>query len=153
QKVTEEIAQIRGIPMGKDVISPPAHTAFSTPMGLLQFIQKLRELSGGKPVGFKLCLGKRREFMAICKAMLETGIKPDFITIDGAEGGTGAAPQEFSDSVGTPLNDALIFIHNCLVGINLRSEIKLIASGKVSSGFNIAQKLALGADLCTSARG
>lgn len=152
-KVTEEIAQIRDVPMGKDVISPPAHSAFSTPIELLQFIQKLRDLSGGKPVGFKLCLGKRREFMAICKAMIETGILPDFITIDGAEGGTGAAPQEFSDSVGTPLNEALIYIHNCLVGLNLRKDIRLIVSGKISTGFNIAQKLALGADLCNAARG
>lgn len=153
KKVTKEISEIRGVDIGVDVISPPAHTAFSTPIGLLKFIEKLRTLSGGKPIGFKLCLGKRREFMAICKAMLETGILPDFITIDGAEGGTGAAPQEFSDSVGTPLNDALIFIHNCLVGLNLRSQIRIIVSGKVITGFNIAQKLALGADACNSARG
>jgi len=153
EKVTREIADIRGVEIGFDVLSPPAHTSFDTPIELLRFVQKLRDLSDGKPVGFKLCLGKRREFMAICKAMIETGIQPDFITIDGAEGGTGAAPQEFSDSVGTPLNDALIFIHNCLVGLNLRSEIKLIVSGKVATGFNLAQKLALGADLCNSARG
>jgi glutamate synthase domain-containing protein 2 len=152
-KVTEEIAAIRGVPMGQDIISPPAHSAFSTPIELMQFIKKLRDLSGGKPVGFKLCLGKRREFMAICKAMIETKILPDFIAIDGAEGGTGAAPQEFSDSIGTPLNEALIYIHNCLVGVNLRKEIKLIVAGRISSGFNIAQKIALGADICYSARG
>ncbi len=153
QKVTAEIAEIRDVPMGRDVISPPAHSAFETPVELLEFIEKLRTLSNGKPVGFKLCLGKKREFMAICKAMVETKILPDFITIDGAEGGTGAAPPEFSDSIGTPLNEALIFIHNCLVGLNLRSEMRLIVSGKISTGFNIAQKLALGADLCNSARG
>lgn len=153
KKVTREISLIRGVEMGVDVLSPPAHTAFDSPVGLLRFLKKLRELSGGKPVGFKLCLGKRREFMAICKAMLETGILPDFITVDGAEGGTGAAPQEFSDSVGTPLDDALIFIHNCLVGIRVRDQIRLIASGKVVTGFNIAQKISLGADICNSARG
>lgn len=152
-KVTAEIAQIRGVSQGKDVLSPPAHTAFSTPRGLLEFIARLRELSGGKPVGFKLCLGKHREFLAICKAMLQTGILPDFITVDGGEGGTGAAPMEFSDSVGTPLNDGLIFIHNALVGIGVRDQIKIICSGKVTTGFAIASKLALGADLCNSARG
>lgn len=153
RKVTEEISQIRGVPVGKDVLSPPAHTAFNSPEGLLQFLAKLRELSGGKPVGFKLCLGKRREFLAICKAMLKTKILPDFITVDGGEGGTGAAPLEFSNSVGTPLNDGLIFIHNALVGIGVREEIRVIASGKVTTGFAIASKLALGADLCNSARG
>lgn len=153
KKVTQEIAEIRGVELGRDVISPPSHSAFSTPRELLEFVSRLRVLSGGKPVGFKLCLGKRREFLAICKAMLETGITPDFITVDGGEGGTGAAPLEFSNSVGTPLNDALIFVHNSLIGINLRSQIKIIASGKVISGFAIASKLALGADLCNSARG
>lgn len=153
KKVTIEISKIRGIPMGKDVISPPAHTAFSTPIGLLDLVKTMREASGGKPVGFKLCLGKRREFLSIVKAMLETGITPDFITIDGAEGGTGAAPLEFSDSVGTPLDDALVFIHNALVGTNLREKIKLIAAGKISTGFHIVKKMALGADICNSARG
>lgn len=152
-KVTAEIAQIRGVPQGQDVLSPPAHSAFSTPRGLLEFVAQLRELSGGKPVGFKLCLGKHREFLGICKAMLETGILPDFITVDGGEGGTGAAPIEFADSVGTPLNDGLIFIHNSLVGIGVRDQIKIICSGKVTTGFAIASKLALGADLCNSARG
>ncbi|MEK7690787.1 MAG: FMN-binding glutamate synthase family protein, partial [Bdellovibrionota bacterium] len=153
KKVTREIAEIRGVEMGKDVVSPPAHSAFSSPMELLAFIQKLRDLSDGKPVGFKLCLGKRREFFALCKAMKETGITPDFITVDGGEGGTGAAPLEFSNSIGTPLNDALIFVHNALVGTELRDQIKVIASGKVTTGFHIAAKLALGADLCNSARG
>jgi glutamate synthase domain-containing protein 2 len=153
KKLTPEIISIRGVSPGKDVISPPSHTAFSSPVGLLEFIAKLREYSGGKPVGFKLCLGKRREFLSICKAMIETQITPDFITIDGAEGGTGAAPLEFSNSVGTPLRDALIFIHNSLVGINVRKDIRIIVSGKVVSGFQIAQNLALGADMCNSARG
>lgn len=152
-KVTKEISEIRGVEMGCDVLSPPAHSAFATPLELIKFIKTLRELSGGKPVGFKLCLGKRREFMAICKAMIQTDTFPDFITIDGAEGGTGAAPQEFSDSVGTPLNEALIYVHNCLVGLNIRKEIRLIASGKIATGFNLAQKIALGADLCNAARG
>lgn len=152
-KLTPEIVAIRGVVPGKDVISPPAHSAFSTPIELLEFLKKLRELSGGKPVGFKLCLGKHREFMSIVKAMLETGILPDFITVDGGEGGTGAAPVEFSNSVGTPLNDGLIFIHNALSGVGLRGEIRLIAAGKITTGFNIASKMALGADLCNSARG
>ncbi len=152
-KLTPEIVKIRGVVPGKDVISPPAHTAFSTPEGLLEFVARLRELSGGKPVGFKLCLGKHREFLAIVKAMLKTGILPDFITVDGAEGGTGAAPLEFSNSVGTPLNDALIFVHNSLVGAGIRDQIRLIVSGKITTGFNIAAKLALGADICNSARG
>ena len=152
-KVTQEISQIRGVEMGKDVISPPAHTAFSTPIQMLEFIQTLRETSGGKPVGFKFCVGKRREFFSIVKAMMKTKITPDFITIDGGEGGTGAAPLEFSNSVGTPLNDGLIFVHNALVGTHLRDQIKLIVSGKVTTGFNIASKIALGADLCNSARG
>lgn len=152
-KVTKEISLIRDVPMGQDVNSPPWHTAFNSPKGLLEFVARLRKLSGGKPVGFKLCLGKHREFMAICKAMIETGITPDFITVDGGEGGTGAAPLEFSNSIGTPLNEALVFVHNALVGINLRDQVKIIASGKVSTGINIFSKLALGADLCNSARG
>lgn len=152
-KLTQEIVEIRGVEMGKDVISPPAHTAFSTPVGLLEFVQKLREASGGKPVGFKMCLGKRREFLAIVKAMLKTQILPDFITVDGAEGGTGAAPLEFSDSVGTPLEDGLVFIHNALIGAGIRDQIKIIAAGKITTGFHIAKKMALGADLCNSARG
>ncbi len=153
EKVSKEIAEARGIPVGEDCLSPASHSAFSTPIELLEFVQTLRELSGGKPVGFKLCIGIRSQFMAICKAMLEIGIYPDFIVIDGAEGGTGAAPVEFCDSIGTPLNDGLIFAHNCLVGVNLRQHIRLIASGKIITGFDIATKIALGADICNSARG
>jgi glutamate synthase domain-containing protein 2 len=151
-KLTPEIAEIRRVALGEDVISPPAHTAFSTPLGLLQFLQLLREASGGKPVGFKLCVGKRHEFLGIVKAMLESGLMPDFITVDGAEGGTGAAPLEFSDSVGTPLSEGLAFVHYALVGAGLRDQIRVIASGKVNTGFQIATKVALGADMCNAAR-
>lgn len=136
-KVTEEIAKIRMLEMGKDAISPPMHPEFSTPIGLLEFVKKLRDLSGGKPVGFKLCLGHRTEFMSICKAMIKTGIKPDFITVDGAEGGTGAAPVAFTNRLGTPINEAITFVNNCLVGAKLREEIKLIASGKIATGYDI----------------
>lgn len=151
-KVTPEIAKIRHVEPGVDCVSPPKHSAFSTPVGLLEFVATLRKLSGGKPVGFKLCIGVRSEFMAICKAMLATNILPDFITVDGSEGGTGAAPIEFSNFIGMPLSEALIFVHNCLVGIGVRNKIKLIASGKVVTGFDIAKKLALGADMCNMAR-
>jgi len=151
-KVSKEIAGIRGVPMGKDVLSPPAHTAFSTPEGLLEFVVKLRDLTGGKPVGFKLCIGKRHEFMGICKAMLKTGITPDFITVDGAEGGTGAAPIEFSNRLGVPLNEGLCFVHNCLVGIGMRDRIRVIASAKIVTGFDLMEKIALGADMCNMAR-
>jgi glutamate synthase domain-containing protein 2 len=151
-KITPEIARIRDVPMGQDVISPSAHSEFSTPTELLDFVVRLRELSGGKPVGFKFCVGKRREFLAICKAMLETGNRPDFITVDGGEGGTGAAPFEFSNRLGCPLVDGLIFVHSALVGIGLRDQIKIIASGKIASGFGLTRMLALGADLCYAAR-
>lgn len=151
-KVTPEIAKIRGVPQGRDVLSPPAHRAFSTPIGLLEFLQKMRELSGGKPVGFKLCLGKRREFLAICKAMKTTGIVPDFITVDGGEGGTGAAPLEFSNSVGAPLRESLIFVHNALTGFAVRKQVRVFCSGKVVTGFDLISKLAIGADGCNSAR-
>ena len=151
-KISEEIARIRLISRGEDCISPPAHPEFSSPRGLLEFVAKLRELSGGKPTGFKLCLGIRSEFMGIVKAMLETGILPDFITVDGAEGGTGAAPPEYSDSLGTPINEALPFVHACLVGAGLRDRIRIIASGKVVTGFAMITKLALGADMCNVAR-
>lgn len=151
-KLTREIAEIRGVPMGADVLSPPAHTAFDSPIGLLEFVTRLRERSGGKPVGFKLCVGRKSEFLGVCKAMLETGLRPDFITVDGAEGGTGAAPLEFSNRVGVPLTEGLVFVHNALVGIGLRSEIRVIASGKVSTGFDIARLVAIGADTCNSAR-
>jgi len=152
-KLTKEIAEIRHVAMGQDVISPPNHSAFSTPKELLLFVQELRQLSGGKPIGFKMCIGKRSEFLGICKAMLETGIRPDFITIDGSEGGTGAAPIEFTNSVGTPLKDALIFVNNALIGTGLRDEIKIIAAGKIISAFHLIKALALGADTVNAARG
>ncbi|MFT6732901.1 MAG: glutamate synthase domain-containing protein 2 [Polaribacter sp.] len=152
-KLTEEIAQIRHVPMGKDVVSPAAHSSFSTPDGLLGFVKELRELSDGKPVGFKLCIGRKREFLAICKAMLETGITPDFITVDGGEGGTGAAPTEMTNSVGTPLRDALIFVNSALIGCGLRDKIRIIASGKIFSAFHLLRIIALGADTANSARG
>ncbi len=152
-KVTEEISRIRGVPMGQDCVSPAQHAAFSTPVGLLEFVARMRDLSGGKPAGFKLCIGHPWEFMAICKAMLETGITPDFIVIDGKEGGTGAAPREFMDHVGMPLRDGLTFAHNALVGIGLRDRIRLGASGKITSAFDMARVLALGADWCNAARG
>jgi glutamate synthase domain-containing protein 2 len=152
-KLTEEIAKIRNVPMGQDVVSPPGHTAFSTPTGLMEFVQQLRELSGGKPIGFKLCIGRREQFLGICKAMLATGIKPDFITVDGGEGGTGAAPTEMTNSVGTPLRDALIFVDRALRGTNLRDDIRIIASGKMFSAFHMLRSLALGADMINSARG
>jgi len=153
RKVTEEIAMIRMVEMGKDVISPPAHSAFSNPHEMLLFIKKLRTLSGGKPVGFKLCIGNKCEFIAICKAMNSSGIYPDFITVDGGEGGTGAAPQEFSNAVGMPLRDALAFVHDILCGFDIRKHIKIIASGKIISGFDMVKAFALGADICNAARG
>lgn len=152
-KVTAEIAAIRHIPMGKDCISPASHSEFSTPIGLLEFVAKMRDLSGGKPAGFKLCIGHKWEFMAICKAMVETGITPDFIVIDGKEGGTGAAPLEFMDYLGMPLRDGLSFAHNALVGCGLRDQIKIGAAGKITSAFDIARVMALGADWSNAARG
>ncbi len=152
-KVTPEIAAARGIPAGVDCISPACHSSFSTPMEFLSFVKQLLDLSGGKPIGAKLCIGHPWEFMAICKAMLETGITPDFLVIDGSEGGTGAAPLEFVDHIGMPLRDALNFAHNTLVGLNLRDRIRLGASGKVASAFDMARLMALGADWCNAARG
>ena len=151
-KLTREIAEIRHVPMGKDVISPPAHSAFSTPLGLLEFVARLRALSGGKPVGFKLCVGNRREFMAICKAMVKSGITPDFITIDGSEGGTGAAPVEMTNSVGMPLRDGLVFVNNALIGCGMREKVRIIAAGKAISAFHLLRLLALGADTVNAAR-
>ncbi|KTD69386.1 glutamate synthase [Legionella steelei] len=151
-KLTQEIATVRKVPMGQDVVSPMAHSAFTTPIELLYFIKKLRELSHGKPIGFKLCLGRRDEFLAICKAMLKTNILPDFITVDGAEGGTGAAPEEYVNFIGTPLEAGLVFVHNALVGINVRDKIRIICSGKVANGFDMLTNIALGADMCNSAR-
>jgi len=152
-KVSAEIAEARGVPMGVDCVSPAAHSAFSTPLGLLQFVARLREKSGGKPTGFKLALGHPWEWFGIAKAMQESGILPDFIVVDGGEGGTGAAPPEFTDHVGAPLREALLLIHNTLVGLNLRDKISLGASGKVITAFDLARTLALGADWCNAARG
>lgn len=151
-KITPEIAATRGIPMGITCISPARHSSFSTPIGLLQFIEKLRMLSGGKPTGIKLCIGHPWEFFGIAKAMMETQIVPDFITIDGAEGGTGAAPLEFTDHIGMPLQDGLLIVHNTLVGIGMRERVKIGASGKIITAFDIARTLAIGADWCNSAR-
>ena len=152
-KVTPEIASARGVPVWTDCVSPNNHSKFSNPMELMGFIQELRELSEGKPVGFKLCIGHPWEWFAIAKAMVTTGIRPDFIVVDGSEGGTGAAPLEFSDHMGTPMQEGLRLVHNTLVGLNLRDRIKLGASGKIITAFDIARTLALGADWCNSARG
>ncbi|MED5621498.1 FMN-binding glutamate synthase family protein [Ideonella sp. BN130291] len=152
-KVSLEIAAARGVTPGVDCVSPARHGAFATPVEMLRFIDRLRELSGGKPTGFKLCIGHPWEWFAIAKAMLATGITPDFIVVDGAEGGTGAAPLEFTDHVGAPLQEGLLLVHNTLVGLNLRSRIKLGCAGKVVSAFDIARMMALGADWCNAARG
>ncbi|MCP5062675.1 MAG: FMN-binding glutamate synthase family protein [Ignavibacteriae bacterium] len=151
-KNTEEIASIRKVKPGTTVHSPPTHSTFSDAKGLMNFIQQLRDLSAGKPIGFKLCLGRKSEFIDLCKMMVETNIKPDFITIDGGEGGTGAAPVEFSNSLGMPLRDALLFAYDTLNGFDLKKEIKLIASGKIVTGFHIARAISLGADTVNSAR-
>lgn len=152
-KVSAEIAQTRHVPMGQDCISPARHSAFSTPKELMQFIASLRKLSGNKPTGFKLCVGHEWEFLAICKAMIATGIYPDFIVVDGKEGGTGAAPLEFIDHIGKPLREGLNFVHNALTGIGARDRIRIGASGKIVSAFDMARAIALGADWCNSARG
>lgn len=152
-KVTEQIAQIRGIEPHKDVISPPSHTAFSDAKSFIQFIQRLRELCDGKPVGFKLCIGRTEEFIELCEEMNRQNIYPDFITVDGAEGGTGAAPLEFVDSVGIPLEPALIFVNKTLIKYHIREKIRLICSGKILTGASFLRALALGADMCNSARG
>jgi len=152
-KVSAEIAQTRGVPQGVDCISPASHSAFSTPIEMMRFIAELRRLSEGKPVGFKLCLGHPWEFLAIAKAMTETGIYPDFIVVDGSEGGTGAAPLEFVDHIGMPLREGLMFVHNTLVGLNIRERIKIGASGKITAAFDLARTLAIGADWCNAARG
>jgi glutamate synthase domain-containing protein 2 len=152
KKNTPEIAAIRGVKAGTTVFSPPFHSAFNTPKGMILFIKKLRELSGGKPVGFKLCVGKKSEFISICKAMVELDIYPDFITVDGGEGGTGAAPPEFSNFVGMPLLDALAFVDNMLKGFNVRQHIKILSSGKILTGFQMIRAIALGADVCNCAR-
>jgi glutamate synthase domain-containing protein 2 len=152
-KVTPEIALTRGVPVGLDCISPARHSAFSTPLGLLEFVARLRRLSGGKPTGFKLAIGHPWEWFGIAKAMLETGILPDFIVVDGAEGGTGAAPIEFMNHVGLPMHEALMLVHNTLVGTGLRARIRLVGAGKITSAFDIARTMAMGADWCNSGRG
>jgi len=152
-KVTQEIAQARGVPAGVDCVSPAAHSAFTTPLEMMQFIARLRRLSGGKPTGFKLCIGHPWEWFALVKAMLQTGITPDFIVVDGAEGGTGAAPLEFTDHVGSPLQEGLQLVHNTLRGVGLRGRIRIGCAGKVVSAFDIARLMALGADWCNAARG
>ncbi len=152
-KITPEIAEARGVPMGVDCVSPAAHSAFSTPLEMMAFLGRLRDLSGGKPVGFKLCIGHRREFMCIVKAMLETGIVPDFIVVDGKEGGTGAAPLEFANHVGMPLVEGLSFVHNALRGAGIRDQVRIGAAGKLITAFDIARAMALGADWANSARG
>ena len=152
-KITPEIAEIRNIPLGEDCMSPPTNPEFDTPEELLQFVTKLRQLSGGKPIGFKLSIGKKEQFLGICKAMLKTNVLPDFITVDGAEGGTGAAPLEFTNRLGLTIDEALTFVHNSLVGCGLREKITVIASGKIITGFDMLCKIALGADILNSARG
>ena len=152
-KVSEEISKIRGVPMGEDCISPAYHRAFSTPLEMMAFIGEMRRLSGGKPAGFKLCIGHPWEFLAICKAMLQTGIYPDFIVVDGNEGGTGAAPLEFMDHLGMPMREGVNFVHNALIGINARDRIKIGAAGKIATAFDMARAMAIGADWCNSARG
>ena len=152
-KVSAEIAAARGVTQGVDCISPSSHSAFSTPLEMMAFITQLRELSGGKPVGFKLCIGHPWEWFGIAKAMLQTGITPDFIVVDGAEGGTGAAPVEFSDHVGAPLQEGLLLVHNTLIGIGLRERVKLGCAGKVITAFDIARMMALGGDWCNAGRG
>ncbi|MGJ7902896.1 FMN-binding glutamate synthase family protein [Lysobacter sp. 1R34A] len=152
-KVSAEISATRGVPMGQDCVSPAAHTAFDSPQGLLHFVARLRELSGGKPTGFKLAIGHPWEWFGIAKAMQETGVLPDFIVVDGAEGGTGAAPAEFIDHVGVPMHEALMLVHNTLVGLELRDKIRIGAAGRITSAFDIARTLAMGADWCNAGRG
>ncbi|MCC7247094.1 MAG: FMN-binding glutamate synthase family protein, partial [Lysobacter sp.] len=152
-KVSAEIAATRGVPRGEDCVSPARHSAFATPIELLEFVAKLRELSGGKPAGFKLAIGHPWEWFAIAKAMRETGLTPDFIVVDGAEGGTGAAPAEFIDHVGVPMHEALMLVHNTLIGLNLRDRVRIGAAGRIVSAFDIARTMAMGADWCNAARG
>ncbi|RYE51826.1 MAG: FMN-binding glutamate synthase family protein [Hyphomicrobiales bacterium] len=152
-KITPEIAEARNVPMGQDCISPARHSAFSTPLEMMLFIAELRRLSGGKPIGFKFCIGHPWEFMGMVKAMLETGIYPDYIVVDGAEGGTGAAPSEFSNHIGVPMREGLLFVHNVLTGVGIRDRIKIGAAGKIISAFDMASVLAIGADWVNCARG
>ncbi len=152
-KVSPEIARIRGVPAGETCFSPPRHRAFNTPIEMMRYVEHLRALCDGKPVGFKLCVGRPGDFFSICKAMIETGITPDFITVDGGEGATGAAPLEFSNSLGMPARDAWMFVSSALRGVGLRDRIRVVASGKILTGFHMIRAFALGADLCASARG
>ncbi len=152
-KVTPEIAAARGVPVGVDCVSPAQHSAFGSPVGLLEFVAGLRELAGGKPVGFKLAIGHPWEWFAVAKAMHETGILPDFIVVDGAEGGTGAAPVEFMNHIGVPMHEALMLVHNTLVGLDLRDRVRVAAAGKITTAFDIARTLAIGADWCNAGRG
>lgn len=152
-KISAEIAEIRGVPRDRDCVSPASHPAFRTPIELLAFVARMRELSGGKPVGLKLCVGNPIEFLSICKAMVVTGITPDYVVVDGTEGGTGAAPLEFADHVGMPLREGLSFVHNALIGVNMRGRVRLGASGKIATAFDMARVFALGADWCNAARG
>ncbi|EFL03248.1 glutamate synthase(ferredoxin) [Streptomyces sp. SPB78] len=151
-KVNAEIASVRGVPQGETVVSPPYHRVFSTPRELVRFLARMRELGGGKPVGFKLCVGSRRKFLAVCKAMREEDVTPDFIVVDGAEGGTGAAPLEFADHLGMPLTAGLITVHNALVGTGLRARVRVGASGKVATGSDLVKRLLMGADYTNAAR-
>ncbi|MCF3961896.1 FMN-binding glutamate synthase family protein [Streptomyces fuscigenes] len=151
-KVNAEIAEVRGVPEGQTVISPPYHRVFSTPRELVRFLARMRELAGGKPTGFKICPGSRRQFLAVCKAMLEEGVTPDFIVVDGGEGGTGAAPLEFADHIGAPLTEGLLTVHNALVGTGLRDRIRIGASGKIATGADLVKRLAQGADYGNAAR-
>lgn len=152
-KNSAEIAKVRGVEVHTQVDSPPRHTAFNDYQELIRFIQHLRELSGGKPIGFKLSIGQKEEFIELCQTMHELGIRPDFISVDGGEGGTGAAPVEYTNSVGMPLREALVFVVDTLVGFGLKEEIKVIASGRIIDGMDMVKAVALGADLCASARG
>jgi glutamate synthase domain-containing protein 2 len=151
-KVSKEIAEARGVPQGEKCVSPSYHRVFKTPRELVLFVARMRELSGGKPAGFKLCLGSRADFLAICKAMVAEGVTPDFVIVDGGEGGTGAAPLEYQDHVGTPLTEGLLNVHNALVGVGLRDRVKVGASGKVATGVDIVKRLVQGADYTNSAR-
>ncbi|GAA1249514.1 FMN-binding glutamate synthase family protein [Kitasatospora nipponensis] len=151
-KVTAEIAKVRGVPQGESVISPPYHRVFSSPRELVRFVARMRELAGGKPTGFKLCVGSRRQFLAVCKAMLVEGVTPDFIVVDGAEGGTGAAPLEFADNIGMPLTEGLMTVHDALLGTGLRDRIRIGASGKVATGSDLVKRLIQGADYTNAAR-
>jgi len=153
EKVTDEIVNIRLVTKGHDIVSPPYHSVFQTPLELMDFVKLLRNGSGGKPIGMKICIGNKHEFLAICKAMVQTDTYLDFITVDGGEGGTGAAPQEYSDHVGMPLREALAFVYDALVGFGLKDQIKIICSGKIINGFDIIRALSIGADVCNSARG